>query len=627
MDGLSILDPSAWEPASLKNSSSYAHGNALGWLSRTDKQASVNQLLGGRLYLAKSGWLLLSVPNAFVRGLYDALVAPGAELPLAGTMNVPNVDAGVLNAHISVMTADEVKQVGADKINERGHMFHYGLGPVKEIPVTNIDGVSKVWIVQVASPQLAALRKSYGLSPLPKGDQPFHITIAARRKHVLGNNPVSKFDNAPSRGELKAASHEGAPWGTPADKLPWRERVEVYAHDPKGRIYGGIWDTDKSFAVPGGGIDPGEDPSQAAIRELEEETGIKATNPRVLPIAPVDNAWSDKHRQEKKRNFAGSRTHFVAVDILKKLRRKNLDHWGANQRKMYDPAEAAAMMSAHTNFMAPDVAAGRLAALKHLIAAAAEKKSAAAELSRPVKKDLLRGGEADNLPDREFSESALSEGIKHEHEHTDNDEIAKEIAKDHLQEDPAYYKKVEQIEKASSPVLKLLREAKEHSDNKRYGQKTQILRRLMAQSPQDWMVDDDKPKYKGITHKPTKFRFHTDPTAIDSRVKAAYYNPNSPYGSVYLQEMLNQFNRRVPITYDHNLPLFKNIQNQLLEIKQRGDFILRTRQNAEAYRAHLDPVYRQQRAMDALYNRNQYPSTLDRVINRYGDGILASGGA
>ena len=462
MDGLSILDLSAWSAASLKRSESYAQGNALGWLSRSDKQASVNQLLAGRLYLAKSGWLLLSVPNAFVRGVYDALVAPGAELPFAGTMNVPNVDAGVLNAHISVMTADEVASIGADKINERGHMFHYGLGPVKEIPVTNIDGVSKVWIVQVASPQLAALRKSYGLSPLPKGDQPFHITIAARRKHVLGNNAVSKFDTAPGRGELKAAS-------------------------------------------------------------------------------------------------------------------------------------------------------------------AAEKQHSNA-FSRAGQKDLLAGGKADNLPEREFSKSELAEGAKHEHEHTNNDEIAKEIAKDHLQEDPAYYKKVEQIEKTSSPVLKLLREAKEHSDNKRYEHKTRILRRLMSQSPQDWVIDDDKPRFKGITHTPTKFRFHTDPTAIDPRVKAGYFNTNSPYNSVYVQEMLNQFSRRVPITYNHNLPLFKNIQNQLLEIKNRGDFILRTRQNAEAYRAHLDPVYRQQRAMDALYNRNQQPGMLDRVINRYGDGILASGG-
>lgn len=461
MDGLSVLDPSGWSSTSLKKCAAYAQGNALGWLSRSDKQASVNHPLAGRLYLAKSGWLLLSVPNAFVRGVYDALVAPGAELPLAGTLNVPNVEADVLNAHISVFTADEVRRIGHNKINERGHMFHYGLGPVKEIPVTRIDGVSKVWVVQVASPALAALRKSYGLTPLPQGDHPFHITIAVRRKHVMGNNAVSKFDSAPGRGELKAAE----------------------------------------FSRSG------------------------------------------------------------------------------------------------------------------------------AKLSRAGQNDLLPGGKADNVPDRDFSLSTLAEGAKHEHEHSTNDQIAKKIAKDHLQEDPAYYKKIKKIEKAASPVLKMLREAKEHSDNKRYEHKARILRQLMSQSPQDWVIDDNKPKFKGVTHKPTNFRLHADPRSIDPRVKAAYFNTNSPYRSVYVQEMLNQFNRRIPITYDHNMPLFKNIQNQLLEVKNRGDFILRTRQNAEMYRAHLDPMYRQQRALDAFHNRGPQTPMLDRVIARHGNDILGAGGA
>jgi hypothetical protein len=124
-------------------------------------------LFAGWLYLAKSGWLLLSVPNALVRGVYDALAVPGAELPRAGVLNVPNVDDELLNAHISVMNAAEVASIGANNINERGHMFGYSLGSLKEIPVRNIDGVSRVWAVQVASPALAALRKSYGLAPTP----------------------------------------------------------------------------------------------------------------------------------------------------------------------------------------------------------------------------------------------------------------------------------------------------------------------------------------------------------------------------------------------------------------------------------------------------------------------------
>ena len=628
MNSLSALDPLAWEPEYLREHPAYTAGNALGWLYHSgNKQAATSYPLSGRLYLAKSGWLLLSVPNALVRGVFDALTAPGAELPTAGVMNVPNVDAQLVNAHISVLTAAEVASIGADKINERGHMFAYTLGALKEIDVKNVDGVSKVWAIQVSAPGLSALRKSYGLSALPNDDQPFHITVAVRRKGVLLDNGKSKgyetpaetteehrFSNPISRGELKAAAHDGAPWDTPVDKLPWRERVEVYAHDPKGRIYGGIWNTDKSFAVPGGGIDPGEDPGQAALRELEEETGIKATNPRVLPVAPVDNAWSDKHRKEKQRNFAGSRTHFVAVDILNKMRRKNLDKWDADQRKLYDPVAAEQMMASHTNFMAPSVAAGRLAALRHIIANTAKK--TAAELSRSGQNDVLHGGEADNLPDRDFSVPALAEGTTHEHEHTDDDQVAKEIAKDHLQEDPAYYEKVKVIEKdATAAVMQQLRLAKEHSDNKRYDRKHEILRRIIAQSPQDWAVDDPKPKYKGITHTPTKFKFHAPPDVIGAHVKAAQ-------PSVYGQQFQNLLNFREPIVYDHNKPVFANVTDHLLKAKQRGDFVLAARQKSHQYRSMLDPQYRYQMAQAAATGTLPQMNMVDKATQLYGDDVF-----
>jgi hypothetical protein len=42
----------------------------------------------------------------------------------------------------------------------------------------------------------------------------------------------------------------------------------------------------------------------------------------------------------------------------------------------------------------------------------------------------------------------LRQGIAHEREHTRNGPEAKEIAKDHLAEDPEYYRKLEQMEKS-----------------------------------------------------------------------------------------------------------------------------------------------------------------------------------
>lgn len=62
-------------------------------------------------------------------------------------------------------------------------------------------------------------------------------------------------------------------------------------------------------------------------------------------------------------------------------------------------------------------------------------------------KDKLKGGAGDNRPDSDFDEKALQKGIKHELEHTDDESVAKEIAKDHLTEDPNYYDKLDKIEK------------------------------------------------------------------------------------------------------------------------------------------------------------------------------------
>lgn len=149
--------------------------------------------LAGRLYLSKSGWLLLSVPNALGRGFFDALHEHGVELPTRDTDD-PNE---VFNAHISVMRADEVAKIGADKISERGHTFRYTTGAVKEITPGNWNGVSRVWALTILSPELKNLRKSYGLSPLPgpNGDWDFHVTFAIRRTKVLQPGAVTKAAN------------------------------------------------------------------------------------------------------------------------------------------------------------------------------------------------------------------------------------------------------------------------------------------------------------------------------------------------------------------------------------------------------------------------------------------------
>jgi len=65
-----------------------------------------------------------------------------------------------------------------------------------------------------------------------------------------------------------------------------------------------------------------------------------------------------------------------------------------------------------------------------------------------AKQDKIPGGLADKSSPEEFDPAALAKGIRVEMEHTSDPNIAKEIAIDHLKEDPKYYDKLATIEEA-----------------------------------------------------------------------------------------------------------------------------------------------------------------------------------
>lgn len=142
-------------------------------------------VLKGELYLSGSGWLLLRVPNELGTGAFKALGEPGAELPVQDS-------SGHYNAHISVMRPEEIAAIGGpDKITQRGRDFSYTLGPVKEILPANWKGVSKCWAIDVNSPDLQALRRSYGLTSLPNNNKfRFHISFAIRKVNALRNSVI-----------------------------------------------------------------------------------------------------------------------------------------------------------------------------------------------------------------------------------------------------------------------------------------------------------------------------------------------------------------------------------------------------------------------------------------------------
>lgn len=73
-------------------------------------------------------------------------------------------------------------------------------------------------------------------------------------------------------------------------------------------------------------------------------------------------------------------------------------------------------------------------------------------------KQQIKGGKGDKLSPKDVNQSQLAMGIKIEMEHTKDKQLAKEIALDHLAEDPQYYTK---LKKANLEEMKLTHILKE----------------------------------------------------------------------------------------------------------------------------------------------------------------------
>lgn len=69
-------------------------------------------------------------------------------------------------------------------------------------------------------------------------------------------------------------------------------------------------------------------------------------------------------------------------------------------------------------------------------------------LEDKISKYLLKKvGKHNNIPDSKFDPNELFMGIEVELEHTNDRNVAKNIAKDHLTELPDYYSKLKKMEK------------------------------------------------------------------------------------------------------------------------------------------------------------------------------------
>lgn len=69
-----------------------------------------------------------------------------------------------------------------------------------------------------------------------------------------------------------------------------------------------------------------------------------------------------------------------------------------------------------------------------------------------AKDQILPGGKGDKLTEKDVDPEELKKGIKEELEHTESEELAKEIALDHLAEEPKYYTLLEKLHKEDQAI-------------------------------------------------------------------------------------------------------------------------------------------------------------------------------
>ncbi|MDB5673008.1 MAG: pyrophosphohydrolase [Alphaproteobacteria bacterium] len=135
------------------------------------------------------------------------------------------------------------------------------------------------------------------------------------------------------------------------DTLPYRPAAGIMLLNRDGKVFVAqrLDSSLEAWQMPQGGLDKGEDPEDGALRELEEETGIRPERVEILARHPVELLYDlpdDLLGKIWKGRYRGQRQHWFLARFLGRDEDVNIDTAEPEFRawKWAEPAELPSMI-------------------------------------------------------------------------------------------------------------------------------------------------------------------------------------------------------------------------------------------------------------------------------------------
>ena len=135
------------------------------------------------------------------------------------------------------------------------------------------------------------------------------------------------------------------------ETLPYRPAAGIMLLNREGKVFVAqrLDSSLEAWQMPQGGLDEGEDPAEGALRELEEETGIRRDLVEILARAPAELLYDlpdDLLGKIWKGRFRGQVQHWFLARFLGRDEDVNIETAEPEFRawKWADPSELPAMI-------------------------------------------------------------------------------------------------------------------------------------------------------------------------------------------------------------------------------------------------------------------------------------------